>query len=93
MDDDEEEGISEDESKDTLEDTDDQKFSESENSLDGSEPLLKKKKITKNPDVDTSFLPDREREEEERRLREELRQVITFVILSNLTSTYHSIGF
>ncbi|XP_032673848.1 protein FAM50 homolog [Odontomachus brunneus] len=32
------------------------------------------KKIKKNPDVDTSFLPDREREEEENRLREELRQ-------------------
>lgn len=34
----------------------------------------KKKKICKNPDVDTSFLPDREREERENRLREELRQ-------------------
>ncbi|XP_049962247.1 protein FAM50 homolog isoform X1 [Schistocerca serialis cubense] len=33
-----------------------------------------KKKIRKNPDVDTSFLPDREREDEENRLREELRQ-------------------
>lgn len=33
-----------------------------------------RKKIRKNPDVDTSFLPDREREEEENRLREELRQ-------------------
>ncbi|KAF7990799.1 hypothetical protein HCN44_000604 [Aphidius gifuensis] len=32
------------------------------------------KKVKKNPDVDTSFLPDREREEEENRLREELRQ-------------------
>lgn len=31
-------------------------------------------KVKKNPDVDTSFLPDREREEEERRIREELRQ-------------------
>ncbi|XP_030370793.1 protein FAM50 homolog [Scaptodrosophila lebanonensis] len=34
----------------------------------------KKKKICKNPDVDTSFLPDREREEQENRLREQLRQ-------------------
>ncbi|XP_043825030.1 protein FAM50A-like isoform X2 [Dromiciops gliroides] len=33
-----------------------------------------KRKLGKNPDVDTSFLPDREREEEENRLREELRQ-------------------
>ncbi|KAL0269486.1 UNVERIFIED_CONTAM: hypothetical protein PYX00_007198 [Menopon gallinae] len=32
------------------------------------------KKIKKNPDVDTSFLPDRDREEEENMLREELRQ-------------------
>ncbi|XP_067012860.1 protein FAM50 homolog [Anabrus simplex] len=36
------------------------------------EPI--KKKVRKNPDVDTSFLPDREREDEENRLREELRQ-------------------
>ncbi|RWS17921.1 uncharacterized protein B4U79_14076 [Dinothrombium tinctorium] len=35
---------------------------------------LKKRKVMKNPDVDTSFLPDREREEEEKRLREQLRQ-------------------
>ncbi|OCT64743.1 hypothetical protein XELAEV_18040982mg [Xenopus laevis] len=34
----------------------------------------KKKQLGKNPDVDTSFLPDRDREEEENRLREELRQ-------------------
>jgi protein FAM50 len=32
------------------------------------------KKIKKNPDVDTSFLPDREREEMENKMREELRQ-------------------
>ncbi|XP_012273474.1 protein FAM50 homolog [Orussus abietinus] len=37
-------------------------------------PLPTAKKIKKNPDVDTSFLPDREREEEENKLREELRQ-------------------
>lgn len=36
------------------------------------EPL--KKKIKKNPSVDTSFLPDREREEAENKMREELRQ-------------------
>ncbi|KAJ8928942.1 hypothetical protein NQ314_018422, partial [Rhamnusium bicolor] len=35
---------------------------------------LNLKKIKKDPNVDTSFLPDREREEEENRLREELRQ-------------------
>ncbi|BES98456.1 Protein FAM50 homolog [Nesidiocoris tenuis] len=38
------------------------------------EVVIKKKKIKKNPEVDTSFLPDREREEQEERLREELRQ-------------------
>lgn len=55
------------------------------NSESGSEESWKKrsceevektnmKKIKKDPNVDTSFLPDREREEEENRLREELRQ-------------------
>ncbi|GAB6020508.1 hypothetical protein CHUAL_003193 [Chamberlinius hualienensis] len=34
----------------------------------------KKCKVGKNPDVDTSFLPDRDREDEENRLREQLRQ-------------------
>lgn len=34
----------------------------------------KKAKFGKNPSVDTSFLPDRDREEQERKIREELRQ-------------------
>ncbi|XP_016022187.1 protein FAM50B [Rousettus aegyptiacus] len=34
----------------------------------------RRRNLGKNPDVDTSFLPDRDREEEENRLREELRQ-------------------
>ncbi|KAI8998681.1 XAP5-domain-containing protein [Trametes punicea] len=38
------------------------------------EPPVKKPKSRKNPEVDTSFLPDREREEAERREREALRQ-------------------
>ena len=38
------------------------------------EKPAKRPKSRKNPNVDTSFLPDREREEEERRQREELRQ-------------------
>ncbi|KZS18236.1 putative Protein FAM50 [Daphnia magna] len=47
-------------------------------SLDKSEeePAAKKIKGNKNPDVDTSFLPDRDREEEENKLREELRQLL-----------------
>lgn len=36
--------------------------------------LAKKAKFGKNPSVDTSFLPDRDREEQERKIREELRQ-------------------
>lgn len=48
-------------------DEDDEDFEE-------NDYVSKVKKIKKNPDVDTSFLPDREREEEEKRLREELRQ-------------------
>ncbi|KAL5529710.1 hypothetical protein ACEPAG_5695 [Sanghuangporus baumii] len=39
-----------------------------------SETASKKAKLGKNPNVDTSFLPDREREEQERREREELRK-------------------
>jgi len=34
----------------------------------------KRPKLIKNPSVDTSFLPDRDREENERRMREDLRQ-------------------
>lgn len=41
--------------------------------LDDSPPIVKKTSL-KNPNVDTSFLPDRDREEAERRMREELRQ-------------------
>ncbi|KAG0267439.1 hypothetical protein BGZ95_002852 [Linnemannia exigua] len=37
-------------------------------------PIVKKSKFGKDPNIDTSFLPDREREEEERRVREQLRQ-------------------
>ncbi|KAF9167973.1 hypothetical protein DFQ27_005370 [Actinomortierella ambigua] len=36
--------------------------------------IYKKSKLGKDPNIDTSFLPDRQREEEERRIREELRQ-------------------
>lgn len=36
--------------------------------------MRKRKKFGKNPDVDTSFLPDRDREDEENRFREKLRQ-------------------
>ena len=36
-------------------------------------PPVKRAKLSKNPNVDTSFLPDREREEEERKERERLR--------------------
>nr|KAF6435374.1 family with sequence similarity 50 member A [Rousettus aegyptiacus] len=45
-----------------------------EEELEREEITTKKRKLGKNPDVDTSFLPDRDREEEENRLREELRQ-------------------
>lgn len=42
--------------------------------LEKESPPITKKTSLKNPNVDTSFLPDRDREEAERRLREELRQ-------------------
>ncbi|GIX95086.1 protein FAM50 homolog [Caerostris darwini] len=75
LDDDEEEENEDDEEEEkseivhTVDSTDDKS-----NSSDTFEHLPKKLKICKNPDVDTSFLPDRDREEEERKLREELRQ-------------------
>ena len=43
-------------------------------SFNGDEPPVKRPKSRKNPEVDTSFLPDRDREEAERREREQLRQ-------------------
>ena len=47
---------------------------EEEEDAKEDEDMLKKKRFGKNPDVDTSFLPDVERDEEENKLREELRQ-------------------
>ncbi|KAL7425094.1 hypothetical protein Q5752_000782 [Cryptotrichosporon argae] len=41
---------------------------------DDDAPPVKRAKTLKNPAVDTSFLPDREREEAEREAREQLRQ-------------------
>lgn len=41
---------------------------------DSSRPTKRARKLGKNPAVDTTFLPDREREENERKQREELRQ-------------------
>jgi protein FAM50 len=38
------------------------------------EPSAKRSKFRKNPNVDTSFLPDRDREEAERKERERLRR-------------------
>ena len=41
---------------------------------DNAEQPAKRAKFRKNPNVDTSFLPDRDREEAERKERERLRQ-------------------
>ncbi|KAK1346327.1 hypothetical protein QTO34_000181 [Cnephaeus nilssonii] len=60
----EEEELDEEEEEETMD----------EEELEREEIPTKKRKLGKNPDVDTSFLPDRDREEEENRLREELRQ-------------------
>ncbi|KAF9053870.1 XAP5-domain-containing protein [Hymenopellis radicata] len=46
----------------------------SNNNEDEDGPPAKRGKFRKNPNVDTSFLPDRDREEAERRERERLRQ-------------------
>ncbi|KAM5146024.1 protein FAM50A [Mantella aurantiaca] len=63
-----------DEDEDEDDDDDDDEEEEEEQEMEREELPKKKKKLGKNPDVDTSFLPDRDREEEENRLREELRQ-------------------
>ena len=47
---------------------------EEEDEEEDEEETLCKKRFGKNPDVDTSFLPDVERDEEENKLREQLRQ-------------------
>lgn len=61
--------------------------SDSDNDDDSKEPPSKIKKIIgkKNPDVDTSFLPDRDREEQENQLREQLRQVCRSCFISQLS--------
>ncbi|KAG5723986.1 FAM50 like protein [Termitomyces sp. T112] len=51
---------------------DDVSVKEKEDTLEDGPPS-KRSKFRKNPDVDTSFLPDREREEAERKERERLR--------------------
>ena len=57
----------------------------SEDSDDGAKKMEKrKKKFGKNPDVDTSFLPDRDREDEDNMMREKLRsvpRVLVWVVL------------
>ncbi|CAG9810768.1 unnamed protein product [Chironomus riparius] len=57
---------------DDEEEDEDSSSSDSNQKWSEHEPV--KKKIKKNPNVDTSFLPDREREEADNKLREELRQ-------------------
>ncbi|XP_050308315.1 protein FAM50 homolog [Anthonomus grandis grandis] len=63
--------------EDEAEDDDDDNSSDSKDTFKRSVEEVTSsnlKKIKKDPFADTSFLPDREREEEENRLREELRQ-------------------
>jgi len=55
------------------EDDDDEYNSTEEISKDDS-PEIKKRRFGMNPDVDTTFLPDRDRDEEENMMREKLRQ-------------------
>ena len=59
--------------KSTLSFASDDAEEDGEEDAEGDRPP-KKSKSRKNPNVDTSSLPDREREEQERRDREELRQ-------------------
>ncbi|KAJ4487770.1 XAP5, circadian clock regulator-domain-containing protein [Lentinula aciculospora] len=71
--DDEGEGGEESSSKDSSEPR--RSASKDKEGADGDDARAKKRsKFRKNPNVDTSFLPDREREEAERKERERLRQ-------------------
>ncbi|KAG0358518.1 XAP5-domain-containing protein [Gamsiella multidivaricata] len=54
--------------------SDDNDSQEGDSPNKDSPPTSKKSKFGKDPNIDTSFLPDREREEQERMAREELRQ-------------------
>ncbi|CAH8840201.1 unnamed protein product [Trichobilharzia szidati] len=69
------------ESADKVKATDEQNQPEETLALDGddasrsdNETQVKRRRLGKNPTVDTSFLPDIDRDEEEKRLREELRR-------------------
>lgn len=55
------------------EDEEEEQQEEEEEEVEDEYEPPTKRKLGKNPDVDTSFLPDRDREEEEKRIREELR--------------------
>jgi protein FAM50 len=68
--DDEEEGAGD---ADTPRDSPKPPTSKDEGEPEEDGPPAKRGKFRKNPNVDTSFLPDREREEEERKERERLR--------------------
>jgi len=59
-----------------MEDEEEEDDEEEKEEIKKIEPVVleKKKRLGKNPDVDTSFLPDRDRDAEEAKLREELRQ-------------------
>ncbi|KAL3288169.1 hypothetical protein HHI36_002620 [Cryptolaemus montrouzieri] len=73
LDQDEDEEDDEDEEKEVSKmDKEDSSQDSWKNSLDEKRTV---KRVRKDPTADTSFLPDREREEEETRMREELRQL------------------
>lgn len=54
-------------------DPDNEDEDEENDATEDNSPESKKKRFGMNPDVDTSFLPDRDRDEEENMLREKLR--------------------
>lgn len=60
---------------DDEEEEDDEDKDKNEDEKEGESSDSDEERMIKNPDVDTSFLPDRVREEEENKLREEFRQV------------------
>jgi len=60
--------------KSALSFTFDDEEDDEEDDIESNKTEISKLKMKKNPDVDTSFLPDRERESEDNKLREKLRK-------------------
>ena len=65
-------------------------FEDEEDNSDDDSKEHAKKKVVKNPEVDTSFLPDREREIKEQQQRKKLEE--EFIQLQQKLKVEHVVG-